>query len=143
MESIKNSSENCQMEKDKEEKKTKYFFYYSKVLFGELIGKLTSAVKVCNNSIFITMKCNQIRKPRNKEIMHFNFSLRSSWTSVARCDGHYPAKISIVHAVINVGRLGGVLYSSVSYTICHSLSIHCHLQKMVWLLPSMRHTQIP
>eukprot|EP00111_Clytia_hemisphaerica_P006967 TCONS_00020191-protein len=76
MENTITSSKSCQMETDKEEKKTKYFFYYSKVLFGELIGKLTSAVKICNNSIFISLKCNQDRK-RTKEILRFNFSLTS------------------------------------------------------------------
>jgi hypothetical protein len=54
----------------------RFFFHYSKVMFGELYGKLTSPVKVWNDRMYMTLNCT-MGKHKQKSIRKFSFSLSS------------------------------------------------------------------
>lgn len=54
----------------------RFFFHYSKVMFGELYGKLTSPVKVWNDRMYVTLNCT-IGKHKHKSVQKFSFSLSS------------------------------------------------------------------
>ena len=63
--------------KDMSEEKGKYFFFFKKILFGDMQGKIVTPIKVMNNRIFCKIHCNLKQFRGKKKNFRFTFSLSS------------------------------------------------------------------